>query len=68
MAIEELREIYEKDPRHRLETGTVAKKYGHQSDEVKALWAKQEVLDKANLTRIEAILATHGNAFSTGKN
>ena len=58
--VQELKDIAEKDQRHRKQMREVGKKYGWQSDEMKELWKKQNELDSLNLIRIEAIIEEYG--------
>ncbi|MDJ0840926.1 MAG: hypothetical protein QNK37_30730 [Acidobacteriota bacterium] len=58
--IEKLAAIREDDQKLRLQLRDLTRKYGHQSEEVRAAWAKIGEKDKKNLALIEAILAEHG--------
>ena len=56
----ELEKMLDEDQRLRTQTDDVEKKYGHNSKELAALWAEQEILDKKLLRRLEEIIKQHG--------
>jgi tetratricopeptide (TPR) repeat protein len=58
--IEELKEIMELDQKYRRQMRDVQEKYGHDSEEMMALWNKQMIADSICLERVEAIIAEHG--------
>jgi len=57
---DELAYIFANDQRYRGKMHEIRKKYGHNSEEAKASVEKQQILDAANLIRIEEIIAEYG--------
>jgi hypothetical protein len=56
----ELETMSESDQSERGKWQKIAQTYGENSPEMKALWAKQEVIDTHNLQRLEQIIAEIG--------
>ncbi len=58
--VKELKEIMEKDQRHRKNAREYREKYGQDSDEYKNLWVQQNELDSLNELRVVEIINEHG--------
>lgn len=58
--VAELKQIFKDDQGPRLEIDSVQKKYGNNSDQMKALWKKIGRLDSIDLIKVTAILDKHG--------
>lgn len=56
----ELEKILEQDQELRRQADEVEGKYGSKSKELEELWAKQTVMDKNNLSRLEEIIKVNG--------
>jgi hypothetical protein len=56
----ELDGIYDEDQKYRQQMDDVGKKYGWESDEMKALWKKANQADSINLVKVKAILDKYG--------
>lgn len=56
----ELKSLRADDQRHREEGIRLWNEKGTDSPEAKALWARQDTLDRKNQARLEAIIAKHG--------
>src|SRR6478735_12106644 len=56
----ELAAIYKDDQQYRVAAIAAAKKYGRSSKEDNELMKKQDIADRANLAKIEAIISEYG--------
>ncbi|AQQ69532.1 hypothetical protein Mag101_11405 [Microbulbifer agarilyticus] len=52
--------MYEADQKHRAKLQEVVRKYGMDSEELRALWQRQYKVDVENLAQLEKIIDEHG--------